>query len=286
MPENVIFGWPRWTPSVTWSGGSWDADWPVSNVGDLPLARVARSADLLAASTQIIGTLPRDRACRLFALVRHNLTVAAQFRLRLYADAARTTEVYDSAFSDVWPEMFPFDTLEWEDDNYWTGTYSTEDLEGSTWTRPIWLETPVTARAFLLEITDPTNPAGYVEVGLMDVAQGWQPALNVSYGYQTGFRSRTVMVEALAGSKYFDRRPKPRMVKGEIKYLLRDEAMTKAFEMLRQQDLDVPMLWFPFADRPTDWVRDCMLARLVDPGLLTIPHHNRMNFPFALEEVQ
>ncbi|MBS7789281.1 hypothetical protein KTR66_04710 [Roseococcus sp. SDR] len=285
MPENVVFGWPRWTDGVAWSGGAWQADYPVANLGTLPLARVARSASLAPADTQIVGTLAKDRQIRLFALVRHNLTVTARYRLRLYADAARTVVLYDTGWVDVWPILYPWPTVEWEDDRWWTGTYTAEELEGYIWTRPIWLPEQVLARAFLLELDDPSNTAGFVELGLLEVARGWQPSLNVSYGYSTGRRTRSLMVEALGGSKYFDRRDAPRMVKADIQNLPRAEAMTGPVEMVRQLGVDTPVLWFPFPDRVQDWVRDCFLGRLVDPAPLTIPHYNRMSFPVQIEEI-
>lgn len=285
MAQNAIFGWPRWTPDITWSGGSWSASWPVSNVGSLPLARVARSSNTTLAATQIIGTLSRDRPLQLFGLVRHNLTAAARYRLRLYGDAARTILLLDTNWLAVWPEVYPYGTLEWEDDAWWTGTYSDSDLAGYTWTRPLWLGQLLLARAFLLEFDDTANVAGYVEIGMVEVAQGWQPSLNMAYGYQTGWRSRSPSVEALGGAKYFDRRDKPRIVRGDLTRLPRDEAMARGFEMQRVQDADQPLLWFPFPDEPFHWVRDAMLARLVDPGLLGFPFYNRMTFPFSLEEV-
>jgi hypothetical protein len=282
---NVVFGWPRHTDRVTLSGGAWSASYPRDNMRALPLARVARSATAALADTQVIGTLDKDRPLRLFALCRHNLTVGARYRLRLYQDAARTVELLDTGWLNVWPEVYPFETLEWEDDQWWTGTYSAEEIAGYTWTRPIWLGQLYLARAFHLELDDTTNPAGYVELGLLEVAQGWQPSLNVSYGYQEGWRPRSVGVEALGGGRYFDRRDKPRAARGEIQYLPRDEAMARAFEMVRTQDVDQPMLWFPFPDEPIHWLRTAMLARLADPGLLTYAVARRLSFPFALEEV-
>lgn len=285
MAERAIFGWPRWTDKVTLTGGSWNATYPRDNLKTLPLARVARSTDATVSSTQVIGTLDQARGVRLLALVRHNLTLAATFRLRLFSDAARTTQIYDSGVTNVWPAVYPTETLEWEDDNWWTGSYTTAELTGQQWVRPIWLGRLYVARAFELEIADTANPAGYVEIGLLEVAQGWQTTVNMAYGYQEGWRFRSVGVEALGGGMYFDRRDKPRVARGEVNYLPRDEAMARYFEMLRQQDLTDPLLWFPFPDETIHWLRTVWLARLVDPGLMAITVFDRNTVPFALEEI-
>lgn len=285
MSERCVIGWPRWTPVVTWSGGSWSATYPRTNLGTLPLARVARSTNATLASTQFVATLDKARAVRLMALVRHNITLNGKMRIRLYADAARTLEQYDSGWVNVWPEVYPYSTLEWEDDNYWTGNYTPEEIAGYPATRPIWLGRIITSRAVLVEIDDTTNPAGFVEVGLCEIAQGWQPSYNPAYGYTEGFRFRSEATEAQGGVKYFDRRDKPRVFRGEIQSLPRDEALARGFEVQRQADIDQPFFWFPFPDETAHWLRTAYLARLVDPGLLAYSRFQSTSLPISGEEV-
>jgi hypothetical protein len=285
MATNAIFGFPRHTPDVTWSGGSWETDYPRTNLGTLPLARVARSTDATTASTQVVGTFSRDRPLSLIGIVRHNLSAAATYRLRVYGDAGLSTLVYDSTATDVWPAVYPSETLEWEDDRWWDGKYTDEEIEGYTWTRPIWLGQVYLARAFLLEIFDTANPDGYVEIGLLEVSEGRPVSVNLGYGYQEGWRFRSTGVEAIGGARYFDRRDKPRTVRGEINYLGRNEAMARFFEMQRQQDLDVPLLYFPFPDETVHWLRTAFLATLDDPGPIAYTAKSRNSVPIALREM-
>lgn len=281
----MVIGWPRWTPDVTWSGGSWSATYPVANLGLLPLSRVARSSSAATADTQFIGTLSASRPIRALALARHNITVGGRMRVRLYGDAARTIMVFDSGWFDVWPEVFPYETLEWEDDAWWTGKYTAAEIAGYAPTRPVWLGAVYLARAFRVEIDDTANPAGFVQIGLCEVAQGWQVSVNPSPGYAEGHRFRTEVAEALGGVRYFERRDKPRVARGTIENLSRDEAMARGFELHRQADLDQPFLFFPFPDETLHWLRTAFVARLVDPGLIAFSSFNRNSFPFAVEEV-
>lgn len=283
--ERAVFGWPRWTQDVTWSGGSWQASYPVSNLAILPLARVARSTNATLASTQIIGTLSGPRTVRAMALARHNLGLLGRLRLRLYSDTARTVQVLDTGWFDVWPSAYLPGDLEWEDDNWWTGGPKGTDIVGYAPTRPIWLGASYRVSAFLLEIDDTTNPAGYVEAGLLEVAQGWQVSVNPGADFAEGFRFRTEAAEALGGGKTFDRRDKPRTARGTIEFLPRDEALSQGFEMMRQADLDQPFLWFPQPDETQHWLRTAYVARLVDPGLIAHASAGRSRFPFAVEEV-
>src|SRR5258708_5693879 len=119
----AIMGWPSVTANFTLSGGSWNASYPRTNLQSLPLSRVARSTDLNTANTAIIATSSVTRRVGLIALARHNFSLTATIRVRLYADAGMLTLIYDSGVVDVWPEVYPYGQLEWEDDNFWTGKY-------------------------------------------------------------------------------------------------------------------------------------------------------------------
>ena len=105
MSERAVIGFPRWTELLTLAGGSWAADYPLANLKTLPLSRVARSADATVASTQLTATLSPARPVRLVGLCRHNLSLAARYRLRLYQDAVLSTVLYDSGWGDVWPRV-------------------------------------------------------------------------------------------------------------------------------------------------------------------------------------
>jgi hypothetical protein len=285
MNARCVIGWPRWTDKVTWSGGTWEAAYPRNNLGVLPLARVARSVDLDTDNTQFLATFDKQRPVRLMAIVRHNISLNGRVRIRLYGDTAETDLLLDSGWVNVWPEVYPYETLEWEDDAWWTGTYTLDEIAGYQPTRPFWFGRLYLTRAIRVEIDDPGNPDGFVQIGMAEIAQGWQPSFNFSLGYAEGFRFRTEETEALGGVKTFDRRDKPRVARGELQYLPRDEALARGFELLRQADIDQPFLWFPAPDERVHWLRRVMLARSVDPGLIGYAFPLRNTVPFNFEEV-
>lgn len=285
--NKAVLGFPRWTDKATFTsdGGAAAAGYGASNLGALPLAQVWRSADATAANTKFLAVLDQRRGVRLLALVGHNCSLAATIRIRLYSDAAATALLYDSGTEAVWPVVYPFGTLEWWQDNWWSGKYTAEEIAGYRPTRPFWLDQLYFARAIRVEITDGGNAAGTVECGLFEIAQGTQASVNFSFGAQYGFRFRSQAVEALGGVKYFERRDKPRVFKGEIQYLPRDEAMSAWFELHRQLDLDTPFLWMPNPTSTVNLLRECFLARTVDPGLLAYASPGRDRIPISLEEV-
>lgn len=285
MAQNVIIGVPSWTGELVFSGGAWQTAYPLANLARLPIARVARSVDAATSSTKFTATLAKSRPIRCLALVRHNLSLAGRFRLRLHADAALLTTVFDTGWLDVWPVVYPLDQCNWFDDFLWSGKYTEEQIAGYVWTRPLWLAQEVPARGLTLELDDPANPSGFVEIGRIEIAQGWQPSVNIAHGAEFGWRFRSLVSEALGGVRYIERREKPRQVRASIGWLKRDEALVRAFEWQRQSDLDQPFLWFPRPDQPVHWLRETFLARLTDPGPMAWVAHDRHALPIALEEV-
>ncbi len=283
----IVLGFPRWTPKVAFSapdGAAVDAEYPPPNLGSLPLAQVWRTPDLAPVNTRVMGVLDKPRAMRLLGLCNHNFSLTARYRLRLYLSTVLTgTPVYDSGWAAVWPPVYPYSTLEWEDDNYWSGGYSKEEIAGYRWTRPLWLPHPYVARSFLMELDDPNNDDGYLQCGLFEVSQGWQASVSINQGAQLGFRFRSPSTEAIGGNKDFERRDKPRVLKGEIGLIDHNEAMAKAFEHQRQMDEDVPFL--VVLDPTTLSLRECFLARNVQPGLISLASGSADRIPVSFEEV-
>lgn len=285
MPNtSAILGWPSSTDEFTLAGGNWQASYPQANLQAMPLSKVARSLSLSPLDTVILATSDITRRVGLMALARHNLTLAATIRVRLYQDSAMTEQLYDSGVYEVWPEVYPYDTLEWEDDNYWTGKYSDAELVGLTWLWLWWGGQDYMAAGVRIDIADPGNPVGYVQAGYLEIAGQYQVGLNFLYGAQYGFRFRTIATEALGGAKYFDDKVKPRTFKGSF-HLTHNEALAKQLEMLRQRDICDPVIWLPNPDDQVNWVRTAMLAQFTDPGMFSYFGLDIDEVPIALEEV-
>ena len=194
--------------------------------------------------------------------------------------------IYDSSWFDVWPIVYSADMLEWEDDQWWSGRYSTEEIAGRNWTRPFLLDIIYLFRTITIEVLDSTNSAGNVEIGLVEVARGWVFGYNFAPGSQFGFRFRTKAIEHWGGGVEHERLEKPRVFKGSISMLPLDEIWGSAFEDLSQNDLDVPYLWVPHPDREIHWLRNAMLVRNTDPGMFGyLGNPDVGTAPLAMEEV-
>jgi len=269
-------------------GASYVTDYPVTNLGSLPLARVARTSDATEANTKFTGVFAGTVGLRLMLIGPHNMlpSTSPSYRLRLYSNTGLTSEVYDSgAGIPVWPPVYDGVGLEWEDDRFWSGTYSDAQVINGERTLPIWLDQIVTCRGFRIEFSDTSNAAGYLQFGLCEPALGWQFSVNVGFGAQYGFRFRSTSRESDGGSKAFRRRRAPQVWEGEIRMLPRDEAMGNWLDLLRQNDLVEPFAWMPHPEEPLHFPRTVWLARAVDPGLVTMAAPRRDTIPIKLEQV-
>jgi len=276
---NALFGFPRVSQAYALSGGLWTAAYPLLNLQSLPLSKVARSTNAVLTSTIIDGTTATPQTAGMIALTRHNLSGAATIKLTTWTTSARTVTSFVGSFESVWPAAYVGMSTSERANAVWTW-YKRFSAAGSA---------GVTVGAWRIEINDTTNTAGYVQAGFVEIAQVYEARWNFEWGFQYGFSWRSQVTEAIGGAEYVDRRPKPRVVRGSFPNVLRSESMTKFFEMHRQLDFAVPLLFVPMPDETTHYPRTVMLARQEDPGLLSMksasPYGIIDSVPFALREI-
>lgn len=283
MSERAVIGFPDWTQEVVFAGGGWQAAYPLSNLSNLPLSRVARSLDLNLTNTQIEITLPNIRPVQLLGLAGHNMTTAAQYRLRIWDD--NPDLVYDSGWEDVWPTVYETQYRDFHTPNWFTGRYVDSEIQGQYSSRPFWLPERVVAKTILLEFADADNPAGHVQAGYLAIAEAWQVSLNPSYGSSVfGLEFNDIINKSEGSTLYIDERPKVRQFRGEIEHLELRELKQRAYELMRQHGQKKPFFWLPDPADTLNWVRDSYLARLENPGLLKHTSHDAGSFPFNFRE--
>lgn len=203
---NLILGYPNLIETAALSGGAWLAQRPLAKIQTAALADVARSQDTAAASSVMIMDMGRAQTVRLAALVNHNLSGGAKWRLVGAAVADFSVLGYDSGWRDVWPTLYDYGTVRWGDSGWWSGQYKTEERDGYTPTATLILPADAWLRYWRIEIDDVGNAAGYVQVGRVFIGPGWQPTYNKSYGHGLGWETRTTVQEARSGAEKFSRR--------------------------------------------------------------------------------
>lgn len=282
--SNAIVGFPRWTAEATFSATSVDAKYPAANLGTLPLSYPWRSASGALSGVSITATMPKLRKVGLVVIGRHNLSITATARVRVYRDIAKTVLVYDSGAFRVWPAVFTEDQVDWDGGRWWDRTYADDEVAGYPWYRPILVPGEEYAMAVQVDINDPDNTYGYLQISLLEVAAALQFPINFAYGAQYGYRGRTEAQESDGGTIQRRRRQKPRKFVGAIQYVSRDVALGSFLEMRRQLDIDLPFFWWP---DPTDTVhglRNAYMAHFTELDLQTYAALDLDGVPFANEE--
>jgi hypothetical protein len=281
---NAVVGHSNLASAITYSGGSWTAGLPLSNLADPVQGIVARSTNLTLASTQFVGDIGYQTIVQAIYLVAHNLSLSAKLRIRTSLAADFSVLVTDSGWFDAWPPVYQTDDLEWEADNWFEGTYTEKERQGYNWTRGVIFPDAEVVRYVKVEIDDATNNAGYVQIGRPFIGEAWQFEFNMLQGASIGWETATEVSEAVSGTEYFDPKIPRRSVSFTLGRMTEGEAMAKAFEVLRRMGIDgeVMFLWDP--DDTVHALRRQFLGRFREMSRIENPYLDRHRAAFSIKE--
>lgn len=280
-----MIGFPNRIDLSSISGGSWLAARPLSKLKNRQIGDVARSTNLALASTKFDINLNAQRNVRVVDLRNHNFSLSAKYRITASNAADFAALKYDSGWSDAWPVVYPSGSLEWEDDNWWSGKYTDEQRVGYVAAVTHLLPSNVLAQYWRVEIDDAVNPDGYVQLGRVFIGPVWQPTHNMSYGASIGWETTTEVQEAWSGSEYFDAKTPFRVARFAIDWMDEDEGMSSSFELTRQAGVDKEVMWI---HDPTDTVhalRRRFLGRLRQLSPIEFPYANVTKNAFEIKEL-
>jgi hypothetical protein len=263
----VIISKKDYTVNAILSGGSFTATLPLSNIASTLLSQVARTTNSTTASTQFVADLQSAPAIKALCLAWHNITAAGTIRIRAYTNAGLTTLAWDYT-TNVWPAGF---------------TAADVADYPKNWT--FILPTAITARYWKIEISDTTNPAGYVEFGRFWIGcADFAPARSILVGYQLGWELRDVSEESLGGVDWIEQRTPRRRQVVTFPDLLPAESRAGLI-MVKNLTLYGVLL---FVTESTDTAADMLLkaypARIKSASALTFPYFNRADMPLEVIE--
>lgn len=236
---NAMLAYNNRVDAATLSGGSWVSALPLNNLKTRAIKEVARSVDLLLSSTKFVVDLGPDKIVKMLALVGHNMSLTAKYRIRAGSVAAFTSYDYDSGWLDVWPAVYSTYSLDWQSLNWWSGRYLEEERQGYNWSLSHLLPSAFNYRYYQVELDDSLRTdLTYVDAGRLFMASAWQPVVNMSNGAQVGWESRTEVQEAISGAEFFQRRTPYRTAIFGTDWMLDDEAFGQAFDIQRRVGID------------------------------------------------
>jgi hypothetical protein len=285
LAARAAFGWPNWADTATLSGGDWRVALPLTHLVDARLARLARSADALAASTRFDVDLGAARLVQLVALPQARLSAVATWRITASASADFSAPLLETGWLDAWPVQWAEGVLPAGHPNAATRRLTNADLTLLRWDVLTLLDPSVTARYWRIEITDTTNPAGVVDLPRLWISPLYQPSINFRYGAQFGLESASVRQETLSGARLVDARPTRRTVQVDFGDLAEDEAAPVLHDLLRRVGVAGQCYWSADATDVLGRQRHSFLAQLAQLPPVVRASLRQNAVAVALEEV-
>lgn len=229
--STLQLGWRFHSDTGTLSGGSWASALPLANLQNPLRSLVARSANVLAASTVIDIDLGQARNLRFLALLKHNLSQTARYEVTA-GSTPGGSQAHASGAIQVWVATPTLD-MAYEDPNWWLGAKSAEEVEGY----PIDLihdfGAVIRARYLRLAMEDTSNPAGYIQAARLLVGPLYSPPVTYALGSKLDWEARSESKVSLGGVRRFDRRTPVRVFRFQLPYLGNSDAFGQMLELRR-----------------------------------------------------
>jgi hypothetical protein len=245
------------------------------------MTQVARSASL--DNVLLDFDLLNAYSMRAFALVNHNLSRSATWRIQL-GSAPGGADIYDSGDQLVWRISFDTGVVEWGDANWWEGRYDDESV-GHPFAAIFMAPADVAARYVRISLMDPFNPSGYVQLGRVFAGGGVSPAYNMSYGMSDAWESLTQVETTPGGTDYFDERRAGRVTRFVLDHLGQQSEFRSFFEMQRRLGVSGEVLYLPDASDMADAQLRGFLGRMRTLSPIEYPFFSTRRAAFELKEL-
>lgn len=284
-----MLGFPNQIDAAVLTGGAFVATMPLTKVQGREIKDIARTVNAQRASTFIKIDQLKSSPARVLAIINHNFSLDARFRVRGTNTADKgddDTYEFDSGWQDVWPTVYPYGTKEWEDPSWWGGKYSEEEIAGYTPSLIYLLPSIKLMRYWRIDIDDTTNKVGYLQFGRMFIGPTWQPTINMSYGASLALETDTEVQKAQGGAEYFDVKTPFRVKNLRLDNLTTDEAMANVFELQRRAGIDKEILWVFDPDDQVHAIRNRYLGRLRQLSPIEFPYFRTNSAAFEIKEIQ
>jgi hypothetical protein len=264
----------RAQPGLANSLGSWSTALPASNMLDPTLAKVARSTDATTASTRRSFDLGSARVLRAFALVNHNLSAAATWRV-LLGTSAGASNVYAGTLA-------PWLSATFEAGLVAAGMEDGVYLRNGT---PAIIVLPAfyTAQHVTIEISDTGNADGFVQIGRLFAGGGLVPEVNPAHGLQDGWVDKSTKLESENGSEW----PTPRRRLKTVSFVLDSLSLAEGeqlHEMMRVLGTIEEVLYVPDVADAALQQRYGMLGTLSELSALAYPYPRTRALPLAIRQ--
>ena len=264
--SNITLAWPNYADQCTISS-------PQTFVETLPLNHLKTAvyqqlARAVGTSLTLEAATPEYLPFSVFSIANHNLTASATVRVRVYYDEQKTQLLHDSGELPAWPALHQSTDLEWELDAFWLGTARDEDRKLYTPLFTYYSDRMYTGKSVTIDINDPNNGEGFIELGRLLLCRWWEPVLNPQYGdVQMSYEEQTERATANDGTDFFYQRRKRRLANIGFSNISEQDAIHAMFGLQRTQGISGEVIFTYDRSPNTYYVQRTFVGRLqqLDP---------------------
>lgn len=272
----------------TFSGGSWNASYPLSNSTSRDLGVVSRSSNALTSSTIIKIDLGREEQVGGVAVCAINWSLTATVRVMLSTFSNYSTLSYDTGFQYVPGFVVSTSLLPTNhpdaDDGILQRWIPDEIDRHFVHVIPEANEEDAWARYVQIQVDDTANTDGYLEHGYVMAAAGFRPSINYGENNGLGLTHLTDQAQSLGGQMSFNERADIRTWACGFRYLTERELYGAAFRMKLKARDSRPAFVVPNPDDTLNFQVRSFLARMREMSAIEqiagIADRGAVNFVF------
>lgn len=263
----AVFLFNPQSDAATLTGGNWKSgDTSLSNVQNDRYWRVARSASLLPEETQFDIDCRTLKTAHGFAIIVPNATTKCRVRIAAYQDVSYATPTFQTAWT-----------------NAGVSGSAWKDEERAPIISTVFAQ-PVTSRFWRVEIDDPDNLYGHIDVARFFLGEGISPSFNYSYGATLTFKNNVLSSSTLSGSLVHKRRVNPRQWQCSFEYLPDHEAFGDVYDFLRYVGFDREVFILPDSEEKAQLQARSFFGTISQLDPLAQVVIGRSSFGFGVEE--
>lgn len=283
---------------ATFTPGSEVGTLPVENVTDRRLSKVYRTADITAPTltpdtyrdttsgrTWFEFDMGAVRVLHLAAILGHNITQDGKVRIRLSNVSDFSTLTYDSGLVDAWPTVGAPGSLPWGVFP-WGGAISASEASFYSIPTYIILDEGVSGRYGRVDISDASNPDGYIQIGRLWCGPAWIPTKNIDYGWDISWEENSDTEYSRGGQAFVNVYSKRRVMRFTLSNMEENELYSNAFDFMdRRKGTSGDMIVIPQPDYPDLFINEALYCKQRTLNPIANPTYNSRERNFYFEEL-
>jgi len=261
MANNIVISTQNYVDSSTstLTVDSEVSSLPKENLQDLQIVKVWRSSSTSAQIDIDLGTV---KILDLMSIINNNFSTSATIRWRVSTASDFSTTVYDTGVVDVWQPVEPFGSSPWGLFR-WGGIPSEEQISLYTRNTFTFIANAVFGRYVRIEISDASNPDGYLQAGRLIVGPAYQPTVNYANGVEFEFVDNSRVTKSRGGQTFVDEVEKFRKMSFDLINLPEAEMFGNIFNnMDRVKGVSKDVLVIPQPDDSQTWITQNIYGRI------------------------